>query len=70
MRIIVNSEKENQLINSFCDLALKAGGVQNLNEVNMIQASIEKAYTPKKPVPKKIERKALSQSRKKKNPKT
>jgi len=46
MKIIVDNEKEKQLIESLCDVALRAGGVRNIQEVNLVLASI-KLNTPK-----------------------
>ncbi len=42
MRIIVDNDRERQLIESMCDVALRAGGIKNLDEVNLIINSIEK----------------------------
>ena len=42
MKIIVENDKEKKVIESMCDIALKAGGVANLNEVNNVLASIVK----------------------------
>jgi hypothetical protein len=41
MVIIVKDEKEHQLILSLCDLALKAGGIQNYQNIGVILASIK-----------------------------
>ncbi len=41
MRIIIDNKKERELIESMCDVALRAGGIKNLAEVNGIIASIE-----------------------------
>lgn len=41
MKIIVENNQERQLITSLCDVALRAGGVKNLKEVEIILNSIE-----------------------------
>ncbi len=41
MKIIVANKQEHLLIESFCDIALKADGMKNLNAVVMILGSIE-----------------------------
>lgn len=43
MKIIVNNEQERQLITSLCDVALRAGGIKNLKEVEIVLNSIELA---------------------------
>ena len=40
MRIIVESKEEQDLIRSLCDIALKAGGISNLNGVGIILAAV------------------------------
>ncbi len=49
MKIIVENEQEKQLIESMCDIALKAGGLRNYNEVGMIMRSIEMAVPTPEP---------------------
>lgn len=41
MKIIVENNQERQLITSLCDVALRAGGIKNLKEVEMVLNSIE-----------------------------
>jgi hypothetical protein len=41
MKIIVKNEQEKQIIVSMCDIALKAGGLRNYNEVGIVMQSIE-----------------------------
>ena len=41
MKIIVENNQERQLITSLCDVALRAGGVRNLKEVEIVLNSIE-----------------------------
>ncbi len=48
MKIIVENQKERQLIESLCDIALRAGGVKNLKEVSSILNSIENKKKEKK----------------------
>lgn len=48
MRVIVENEQERQLITSLCDVALRAGGVRNLKEVEIVLSSIE-PITKQKP---------------------
>jgi hypothetical protein len=40
MKIIVENEQEKQIIASMCDIALKAGGLRNYDEVGRIMNSI------------------------------
>ena len=47
MKIIVENQKEHQLIESLCDVALRAGGVKNIKEVSLVLNSIEKAKEKK-----------------------
>lgn len=53
MKIIVENNQERQLIESLCDVALRAGGVRNLKEVEIVLNSIE---SPKKKDNKKDEK--------------
>lgn len=41
MKIIVDNKQEKELIMSMCNVALRTGGIQNLDEVNKIVAAIE-----------------------------
>ncbi len=41
MKIIVKNDGEKVLIESMCDIALKAGGIANLKGINNILASIK-----------------------------
>ncbi len=43
MKIIAESETEEKLIQSLCDIALKAGGIGNLQHVETILNSMERA---------------------------
>lgn len=52
MKIIVENEQERQMILSMCDVALRAGGIKNLKEVEIVLNSIE---SPKKKDDKKME---------------
>lgn len=47
MKIIVENEQERQLITSLCDVALRAGGVRNLKEVEIVLNSIKPAEKQK-----------------------
>jgi hypothetical protein len=40
MQIIVTTKEEEQLIKSMCDLCLKAGGIQNLKEVQTVLEAV------------------------------
>lgn len=41
MKIIVENERERRLVESMCDVALRAGGIKNWKEVNIIIDAIE-----------------------------
>lgn len=41
MKIIVENDRERQMIESMCHIALCGGGIKNLKEVNLILNSIE-----------------------------
>jgi len=43
MRILVFNEKERLLVESMCDVALRAGGIKNMREVVAILEAIEDA---------------------------
>ena len=47
MKIIVENEQERQLITGLCDVALRAGGIKNLKEVEIVLNSIEPAEKQK-----------------------
>ena len=49
MRIIVENEQEAALIQSLCDVALKSGGLGNMNAVQNILTSVEKENGDRKP---------------------
>jgi len=40
MKIIVENRNEKLLIQGFCDVALRAGGIKNVSEVQVILSSI------------------------------
>lgn len=50
--IIQTDEKGRSAIEQLCDIALKQGGVLNLNAVNLILASISPAVQKEQPQPK------------------
>jgi len=56
MKIIVENERERQMITSLCDVALRAGGIRNLKEVEIVLNSIESPESPKKKDNKKDEK--------------
>ena len=41
MRIIIEDKKEKEVIEGMCDIALRAGGIKNRDEVNKVLDSIE-----------------------------
>ena len=41
MEIIVENEQEKQLVTALCDVALKSGGLQNIQGVQIILKSIK-----------------------------
>ena len=47
MKIIVENQREQQLIESMCDVVLRAGGIKNMAEVQLILNSIEKPQKKK-----------------------
>ena len=42
MKIIVENQREQQLVESMCDVVLRAGGIKNMAEVQLVLGSIEK----------------------------
>ena len=48
MEIIVDHQEERLLIESLCDVALRAGGVKNLKETTIILAAIKNRKPEKK----------------------